>query len=72
MEPIIYVMAILGCGDAGDACTAVRMLPTTYASADRCAAASEGALRDTTDVDYPVVTIECRRQPGTRMAAVVR
>ncbi|WCT73289.1 hypothetical protein PQ455_16995 [Sphingomonas naphthae] len=72
MEPLIYVMAILGCGDAGDTCTAVRTLPTTYATAERCAAASDAALRDSVDVDYPVVTVECRRQPATRLAVASR
>lgn len=68
MEPVFFVMAILGCGEAGDTCRPVRTLPVHYATAEACSAASGAALAANTDLDYPEIAADCR--PGqTRQAA---
>jgi hypothetical protein len=67
MEPVLYLMAILGCGDAGTGCQAVRTATARYASADACRAASDAVLMANTDLDYPVLRADCRRsarRPG--------
>ncbi len=70
MQTIFYVMAILGCGDAGTGCQAVRTPPTRYASAAACRAAAETALMAHTDLDYPLLRVDCRKT--IRPAAVTR
>jgi hypothetical protein len=67
MEPVLFVMAILGCGDDGQQCSQQRVEPVHYASAAACQAAVPRALMRNTDVDYPVVGAEC--QPLTRRLA---
>ena len=50
MEPVFYVMAILGCGDFQDQCQQARVEPVRYQSAAQCQAAMaqvpETALAD--------------------------
>lgn len=60
MQPLYYVMAILGCGDDGAACQQVRMETVRYESAAACQAAMAGALRRSTDVSFPVVQAACQ------------
>lgn len=61
MEPVLFVMAILGCGDDGAQCSQQRVEPVRYASAAACQAAVPAALMRNTDVDYPVVGAQCRQ-----------
>lgn len=61
MQPIFYVMAILGCGDAGTGCETVRTAPALYASSVACRAAAGEVLLANTDLDYPVLRIICRK-----------
>lgn len=59
MEPAIFLIAILGCGEGDGPCRQVRMLETRYESQAACAAATEAAVSRNVDVDYPVVAAEC-------------
>lgn len=68
MEPVFFVMAILGCGDDGAACSQQRIEPAHYTTAAQCQAAMPAALRRNTDIDYPVVSAACQ-QRGDRYAA---
>jgi len=67
MQPLYYVMAILGCGDDGAACQQVRMEPVRYQSAAACQAAMANALHRNTDVSFPIVQAACERR-GLMMA----
>jgi hypothetical protein len=67
MEPVFFVMAILGCSDDGGACSQQRTEPARYTSAAQCQAAMPAALLRNTDIDYPVVTAACQ-QHGERYA----
>jgi hypothetical protein len=60
MEPLIYVMAILGCGESDAACREVAVLDTRYRSEAACLAATEAALLRHDDVAYPSVVAQCR------------
>ncbi|MEO5865599.1 MAG: hypothetical protein ABIS14_02440 [Sphingomonas sp.] len=60
MEPLIYVMAIMGCGDGSAACAQARVEPAQYRSAQQCQAAMPAALARNTDLDFPVVTAACQ------------
>lgn len=67
MQPLYYVMAILGCGDDGAACQQVRLEPARYESAMACQAAMANALQRSTDLSFPVVQAACERR-GVMMA----
>ena len=61
MEPLFFVMAIMGCSDGSANCAEARVEPARYASYAQCQAAMPAALMRNTDVDYPVVAATCRR-----------
>ncbi|RDE04721.1 hypothetical protein [Sphingomonas aracearum] len=72
MEPVYFVMAILGCGDASQGCQQARVEPAHYASAAQCQAAMPAALARNTDLDYPEISAACRssglQMTGTKSA----
>ena len=70
MEPLFYVIAIMGCGDAGDQCRQARIEPVRYESAVQCQAAMGSALARHTDLEYPVITAACQRS-GSQMVEQV-
>ena len=59
MEPLAFIIAIMGCGEGDAPCRQVRMLEARYESQAACAAATEAALTQNTDIDFPVVAAEC-------------
>ncbi|MGN5375139.1 hypothetical protein [Sphingomonas hankookensis] len=61
MAPLVYVMAILGCGDDGAACTRERVAPMRYQSVAACQAAMPAILARNTDLSYPVISASCER-----------
>ena len=67
MAPLIYVMAIMGCGDGNVQCTEARIVPVRYESMAQCRAALPGEIARNTDVPYPMIGAACRAQ-GTMMA----
>ncbi|MEG3088477.1 hypothetical protein [Sphingomonas sp. PB4P5] len=60
MEPLFFVMAIMGCSDGSANCAEARVEQTRYVSYAQCQAAMPGALMRNSDVDYPVVSAACR------------
>ncbi len=67
MDPLFYVMAIMGCGDGSSACQQARVEQAQYHSIGECQRAMPAALARNSDVDFPVVTASCRAT-GARMA----
>ncbi len=65
MGPAFYIMAILGCGDAGASCQQVRVIETRYATPDACSAAMSATLMEQSDVSFPEVMAECRPGKGS-------
>jgi hypothetical protein len=61
MEPILFVMAILGCGEGDSPCEQVRLADSRYESQAECAAATEAELLRHDDLLYPAVVAQCRR-----------
>ncbi len=59
MEPLTFLIAILGCGEAEAPCRQVRTLEARYESQAACNAATEAAVTQNSDVDFPVVVAEC-------------
>lgn len=60
MGPVYFVIAILGCGDGGTACTPVTTLQTHYSTEAECTAATGAALIDNSQLDYPTLLARCR------------
>lgn len=61
MNGLVYVMAILGCGDAGATCEEIRVDAPRYVSREACNAAGPVVLGRSGDADYPVIVAQCRR-----------
>jgi hypothetical protein len=62
MNPALYVIAILGCGEGEAPCQAVQVAETRYESREACLAATDGALAGFANLDFPIVVAECRAQ----------
>ena len=60
MEPVYYVIAILGCADGSTQCTPVATVPTHYASHEACTAGTQQALIANSDFDFPTLVAQCR------------
>ena len=60
MNPIFYVIAIMGCADGGQACQQQRVEPIRYVTPAACQAAMPDALARNTDLDYPTIQAACR------------
>jgi len=61
MEPLLYVMAILGCGESEAVCREVQVVETRFASEAECLAATETELMRRDDLLFPSVVAQCRR-----------
>lgn len=68
MEPLAFVIAILGCGDAGAGCERLAFEPVRHETLSACQAATTNALANHTDVLFPVVQARCEER-GYRIAA---
>jgi hypothetical protein len=60
MEPVLFVMAILGCGEGDAPCRQVAIVEARYQSEAACQAATESELARR-DILYPTVVAQCRR-----------
>ncbi len=60
MGPGYFIIAIMGCGDAGQHCVQVATAPARYDSRSACLAAAPGALMASTDLDFPTLVAECQ------------
>lgn len=61
MEPLMHVMAILGCGESDAPCREVAVVETRYRSEAQCLAATEDELLRRDDLAFPAVVAHCRR-----------
>lgn len=60
MEPLVYIIAIMGCADDGSLCERARVAPVTYVSQAQCQAALPDTLRRSADLDYPTIQANCQ------------
>ena len=70
MGPAVFILAIMGCGEANTQCENVAVMPTQYVSAAACDANSETALKDYINAEYPVVVAQCLRMDGVAASAL--
>jgi len=61
MEPLLYVMAILGCGEGDAPCRELGLAEGRYASQEQCLAATGRELLRRDDLLFPSVVAQCRR-----------
>jgi hypothetical protein len=61
MEPILYVMAILGCSEDESACRELRLAEARYVSESACLAATEAELSHHDGLAFPILVAQCRR-----------
>lgn len=66
MQSLLYVMAILGCGEGEAPCDPIRLEEARYESRDACLAATGAALMRHRDLPYPVIVADCRRADAPR------
>ena len=64
MQSLLYVIAIMGCGEGDAPCREVQVAPPRYASEAACIAATESVLMRYTDLSYPSVVAQCRPANG--------
>lgn len=67
MEPVYYILAIMGCADESAACRQARVEPVQFRTVQQCQAAMPAALERNTDLLYPTLTAACRAS-GPRFA----
>lgn len=72
MDPVLYVLAILGCSDTGTGCTTARIADMGYASASACRAAAPAVLMTHTDLDFPTLRVDCRRASASAARRITR
>jgi hypothetical protein len=66
MDQVLYVLAILGCGDDSAQCERARVEPVRFTSYVACQEAMAGALERNSDLMFPVLNARCERQ-GVQM-----
>lgn len=70
MQALVFVMAIMGCGESDAACREVRIDQQSYRSEASCRAATATALARHTDLEFPTVVARCR--PANVRPAILR
>jgi hypothetical protein len=69
MTPLIYVIAIMGCGESDQTCREVQVAAPRFATQAACMAATADVLERYASLDYPSVVAQCRRD-GPRPAVL--
>ena len=71
MQPVFFLVAIMGCGDGDVACRDARVLPARYATAAQCRAALPQRLMENTDLSFPSLQADCRAS-GPRLSSATK
>ena len=62
MNPALYAIAILGCGEGEAPCQPVQTAEARFESREACLAATERVLARFADLDFPTLVAECRAE----------
>lgn len=60
MEPLYYVMAIMGCADSGDMCSEARLAQPRFTTYQACQLAMDDQLMLNSDLSFPMIQAQCR------------
>jgi hypothetical protein len=71
MSSALFILAILGCGEAEAECRQVAVADTVYQSAEACTAQTGQMVAAYQEIQYPVVVAECR-PANARPASQIR
>ncbi len=66
MEPLMFVMAILGCGESDASCRELGVIRARFPTEAACLAATEDVLARQDSLIYPNVVAQCRRTGAQR------
>lgn len=64
MQSLLFVIAIMGCGEGDAPCREVRVAAPHFASEAACTAATPSVLERYVDLSYPSVVAQCRPARG--------
>jgi hypothetical protein len=64
MQSLLYVIAIMGCGESDAPCREVQVAAPRFATEAACAAATPSVLERYVDLSYPSVVAQCRPANG--------
>ena len=64
MQSLLYVIAIMGCGEGDAPCREVQVAAPRYASEAACITATGSMLMRYADLSYPSVVAQCRPANG--------
>jgi hypothetical protein len=64
MQSLLYVIAIMGCGEGDAPCREVQVAPPRFASEAACTAATATVLERYVELSYPSVVAQCRPANG--------
>jgi hypothetical protein len=70
MQSLLYVIAIMGCGEGDAPCREVQVAPPRFASEAACTAATATVLERYVDLSFPSVVAQCR--PARAGAVLLR
>lgn len=70
MDAALFIMAILGCGEADVDCRQIATVESRYESLDACNAATSVEVERRLDEAYPVVVAQCQRADARTPVAV--
>ena len=73
MEPVVYILAIMGCHEGYAACEPLAVMPTRYETAAACDLGSDELSQRPIDLDYdqPIVVAECLRMDAAAAALLM-
>jgi hypothetical protein len=60
MQSLLFVIAIMGCGEGDSPCREVQVAPPRFASEAACTAATATVLARYTELSFPSVVAQCR------------
>ena len=64
MQSLLYVIAIMGCGEGDAPCREVQVAPPRFATEAACSAATATVLERYVELSYPSVVAQCRPANG--------
>ncbi len=68
VQAALIIMTIMGCDDSGSQCAMLAEKPTQWETVAQCDDASEDALDEYSNADYPVIVAVCQTETAVGTA----
>jgi hypothetical protein len=74
MEPVVYILAIMGCHEGTTSCEPMMVMPTHYQSAAACDLAAGQAIHRPIVAygDFPMIVAQCLKMEAGAAELIVR